>query len=52
MRAAVMRGAGNLVVDDVPDPVPGPGQLLVRTIACGIWFFHVNFPAESFSHSQ
>src|SRR5438445_3960535 len=36
MRAVVMRGAGNLVVDDVPDPVPGPGQLLVRTIACGI----------------
>jgi len=36
MRAAVMRGAGNLVVDDVPDPKPGPGQILVRTIACGI----------------
>ncbi len=31
-----MRGAGRLVVDDVPDPKPGPGQLLVRTIACGI----------------
>lgn len=25
-----------LVVDDVPDPRPGPGQLLVRTRACGI----------------
>lgn len=36
MRAAVMRGAGKLVVDDVPDPKPGPGQMLVRTIACGI----------------
>jgi threonine dehydrogenase-like Zn-dependent dehydrogenase len=36
MRAAVMRGPNNLVVDDVPDPVPGPGQLLVRTVACGI----------------
>lgn len=36
MRAAVMRGPNNLVVDDVPDPVPGKGQLLVRTIACGI----------------
>jgi len=36
MRAAVMRGANNLVVDDVPEPKPGPGQLLVRTIACGI----------------
>src|SRR5438067_13701068 len=36
MRAAVMRGAGTLVVDEIPDPKPGPGQLLVRTIACGI----------------
>ena len=35
MRAAVMRD-GRLEVDDVPDPVPGPGQLLVRTLACGI----------------
>ena len=35
MRAAVMRG-GRLVVDEVPDPVPGPGQILVRTLACGI----------------
>ena len=35
MRAAVMRG-DRLVVDDVADPVPGPGQVLVRTLACGI----------------
>ncbi len=35
MRAAVMRG-GRLVVDDVPDPEPGPGELLVRSVACGI----------------
>ncbi|MCX7621622.1 MAG: zinc-binding dehydrogenase [Acidimicrobiales bacterium] len=35
MKAAVMR-SGALVVDDLPDPVPGPGQLLVRTLACGI----------------
>ena len=35
MRAAVMRN-GQLVVDDVPDPVPGPGQILVKTLACGI----------------
>ena len=35
MRAAVMRNK-TLVVDDVPDPVPGEGQILVRTIACGI----------------
>src|SRR6185369_1388980 len=35
MRAAVMRG-GRLVADTVPDPVPGPGEVLVRTVACGI----------------
>lgn len=35
MKAAVLRG-GEIVVDDVPDPVPGPGQVLVRTLACGI----------------
>ena len=35
MRACVMRD-GRLVVDDVPEPRPGPGQLLVRTLACGI----------------
>ncbi len=35
MQAAVMR-QGALVIDDVPDPTPGPGQLLVRTLACGI----------------
>src|SRR5580692_6043231 len=35
MRACVMRD-GHLVVDDLPDPRPGPGQLLVRTVACGI----------------
>ena len=35
MRAAVMR-SHELVVDEMPDPVPGPGQVLVRTLACGI----------------
>ena len=35
MRAAVMRGA-MLVADTLPDPEPGPGEVLVRTIACGI----------------
>lgn len=35
VRACVMRG-GRLVVDDVADPRPGPGQAIVRTIACGI----------------
>jgi len=30
-----MRG-GRLVVDTLPDPRPGPGEVLVRTLACGI----------------
>jgi threonine dehydrogenase-like Zn-dependent dehydrogenase len=35
MRAAVMRER-RLVVDELPEPVPGPGQALVKTLACGI----------------
>ncbi len=35
MRALVLRD-GELVVDSVPDPVPGPGQLLVEPLATGI----------------
>src|SRR3954447_12838178 len=35
MQAAVMR-QGALVVDEVPEPRPGAGQILVRTVACGI----------------
>jgi threonine dehydrogenase-like Zn-dependent dehydrogenase len=35
MRAAITRN-GAIVVDEVPDPVPGAGQVLVRTLACGI----------------
>jgi len=35
MKAAVLR-AGQMIVDDVPDPVPGDGQVLVQTKACGI----------------
>jgi threonine dehydrogenase-like Zn-dependent dehydrogenase len=35
MRAAVLR-RGALVVDTLPDPEPGPGEVLVRTLACGI----------------
>jgi threonine dehydrogenase-like Zn-dependent dehydrogenase len=35
MRAVVMRSS-KLVLDTVPDPVPGPGEALVKTLACGI----------------
>ena len=30
MRATILR-RGRLVIDSLPDPVPGPGQVLVRT---------------------
>lgn len=35
MRAAIARNRV-LVVDDIADPVPGPGDALVRVVACGI----------------
>jgi threonine dehydrogenase-like Zn-dependent dehydrogenase len=35
MRAVVMRNH-QLVVDEVRTPEPGPGQVLVKTLACGI----------------
>lgn len=35
MRAAVLKG-GKIEVRDVPDPTPGPGEILVRSCACGI----------------
>jgi threonine dehydrogenase-like Zn-dependent dehydrogenase len=35
MRATVMR-RGQLIADHIPDPQPGPGEVLVRTLACGI----------------
>lgn len=35
MRAAVTR-TGGVEVEEVEEPVPGPGQVLVRTLACGI----------------
>jgi threonine dehydrogenase-like Zn-dependent dehydrogenase len=35
MRATVMRDR-SLVVDTVPEPEPGSGQVLVKTLACGI----------------
>lgn len=35
MRACVMRN-GQLITDDVPDPQPALGQLLVRNLTCGI----------------
>ena len=36
MRAAVLRAGEIVVRDDVPEPVPGFGQVLVQVKACGI----------------
>ncbi len=35
MRAAIFRN-GEIVVDTLPEPRPGTGQVLVKTLACGI----------------
>lgn len=35
MKAAIFRG-GDIVVGEVPEPKPAPGQALVKTLACGI----------------
>jgi (R,R)-butanediol dehydrogenase/meso-butanediol dehydrogenase/diacetyl reductase len=37
MKAAVFHGAGKpLAIETVPDPAPGPGDLILRVTACGI----------------
>ncbi len=36
MRAIVATGPGALELRELPDPVPGPGQALIRTAYCGI----------------
>jgi threonine dehydrogenase-like Zn-dependent dehydrogenase len=36
MRGAVYEGEGRLVVRDVPDPTPGPDEVLIEVEACGV----------------
>jgi threonine dehydrogenase-like Zn-dependent dehydrogenase len=36
VRAAVFEGEGRLVVKDVPEPVPGPDEVLIAVEACGV----------------
>ena len=36
MRAAVFQGPNDIAVCDVPDPVPGPTEVVIRVAACGI----------------
>jgi NADPH:quinone reductase len=51
MRAIVCRSYGppeSLVLDDVPEPVPGPGQVLVRVRAAAVNFPDVLFIAGKY----
>src|SRR6476659_7657743 len=36
MRAVVLEDVGRLVERDLPDPTPGPGEVLVEVGACGV----------------
>jgi 2-desacetyl-2-hydroxyethyl bacteriochlorophyllide A dehydrogenase len=47
MRAAVLREGRMVYRDDVPDPVPGPGQVLVGVRSCGICGSDLHFAAHS-----
>lgn len=46
MRAAVLRAGQMVPRDDVPEPVPGPGQVLVAVKACGICGSDLHFAAH------
>ncbi len=46
MRAAVLREGRMVCRDDVPDPVPGPGQVLVGVRSCGICGSDLHFAAH------
>ena len=37
MKAAVVRAFGKpLAIEEIPVPEPGPGEVLVKVIACGV----------------
>jgi 2-desacetyl-2-hydroxyethyl bacteriochlorophyllide A dehydrogenase len=52
MQAAVFRGPDQLKLEEVPRPVPGPGEILLKVARCGICgtdthIFRGNFPAPN-----
>ncbi len=46
MRASVLRDGRMVLRDDVPEPVPGPGQVLVAVRSCGICGSDLHFAAH------
>lgn len=46
MRASVLRNGRMVFRDDVPEPVPGPGQVLVAVKACGICGSDLHFASH------
>lgn len=46
MRASVLRDGRMVYREDVPDPVPGPGQVLVAVRACGICGSDLHFASH------
>ncbi|WP_125078411.1 zinc-binding dehydrogenase [Mycobacterium sp. P7213] len=46
MRAAVLRNGRMIYRDDVPEPTPGPGQVLVAVTACGICGSDLHFASH------
>lgn len=46
MRASVLRNGRMVFRDDVPEPVPGPGQVLVAVRCCGICGSDLHFAAH------
>jgi NADPH2:quinone reductase len=53
MKALLSKAVGGpetLVLEDVPEPVPGPGQLLVEVHACGVNFPDVLIIEDKYQH--
>src|SRR5882757_10803751 len=46
MRGSVLRGGRMVYRDDLPEPVPGPGQVLVDIKACGICGSDLHFAKD------
>jgi (R,R)-butanediol dehydrogenase/meso-butanediol dehydrogenase/diacetyl reductase len=56
MKSAIYHGAGDIRIEDVEEPVPGPSQVRVKVKYCGICgsdlheYLHGPFPESPFGH--